>query len=411
MARLHFNAPWLSCCVLAISSVLAAAPSPALATGSVVEDISSPCGGSSNPTFYSSQHRVVVTSGGRTLAIYDPHGSGQQLAWKDPGSTWQTATQGDVADGFFPGEEPNDHPASIATARDSLGLEHAWLVYSGYKFSRPSSVKLRRLSDLDDPAGPSVGPVVTVAATGLGNVRPDITFEQGGNGPRGILSWTRKSSSTAFEVVTASFTNVDSDTPSIGPRSTIHAGTSDKITATLAAGPNRTHLVTRTDRLRVFRHNAGDPASAWTLSSSGFSAPLAVKPSATVLDDGRTVVAFESNTSQHIVKLVAFSADSTSVTKLLQTEADHSQPALTNAGNSVVVAMVRPSNDRIVSIDYSNGTVGVEQLELDAQSGGNYAWPNLPARADNTLQMLVDGPRCPTNSQSNQVLYYERSLE
>ena len=62
-----------------------------------------PCNsGSSNPTFYSNNHRMVVTAGHRQLALFDPHGAGVTLRWRDPGSTWKGSTTGAVNNGHFP---------------------------------------------------------------------------------------------------------------------------------------------------------------------------------------------------------------------------------------------------------------------------------------------------------------------
>jgi hypothetical protein len=38
-------------------------------------EVAAPCDGSSNPTFLSNNRRLAVTTAGRILAIYDPHGS------------------------------------------------------------------------------------------------------------------------------------------------------------------------------------------------------------------------------------------------------------------------------------------------------------------------------------------------
>ena len=70
-------------------AVFAAAVGPAAAgAAEVVTTVVEPCAGSSNPTFYANNHRMVVTPGGRQLALYDPDGSGVQLAWRDGTGAW-----------------------------------------------------------------------------------------------------------------------------------------------------------------------------------------------------------------------------------------------------------------------------------------------------------------------------------
>ncbi len=60
-----------------------------------VTTVAAPDEGSSTPTIGTPQHRVVRTAGGQMLALYGRHASGIQLAWRDPGGAWQTATRGD----------------------------------------------------------------------------------------------------------------------------------------------------------------------------------------------------------------------------------------------------------------------------------------------------------------------------
>ena len=72
---------------LVLASV--ATPKAAIARG-VSSTVAEPCEGSSDPTLYPNNHRLLVTSSGRWLALFDPAGSGLQLAWRDGAGAWST---------------------------------------------------------------------------------------------------------------------------------------------------------------------------------------------------------------------------------------------------------------------------------------------------------------------------------
>ena len=67
-----------------------------------------------------------------------------------------------------------------------------------------------RLSNLDAPGGPTVGPTETIDAPALGGAfKPDIAFERAPDGSsRGVLVWSRQTGITTFEIVTGWFTDL-----------------------------------------------------------------------------------------------------------------------------------------------------------------------------------------------------------
>src|ERR687896_2270031 len=110
----------LSLCLMVALLLMGAAP----ARAAQLTEVAGVCEGSSNPTFYPNSHRMVVVSP-RVLAVYDVHGTGQQLVYRDSGP-WRTETRGAVTDGYFPGPQKADRTGSIALARDARGNQHAW---------------------------------------------------------------------------------------------------------------------------------------------------------------------------------------------------------------------------------------------------------------------------------------------
>ncbi|MGI8791096.1 MAG: hypothetical protein ACR2I4_09475, partial [Actinomycetota bacterium] len=153
--------------VVVLAALLASAPADASHEPKVTVVADDCDGGSSNATGYASNKRLVVTKSGRQLAIYDPHGSGMHLRWRDPGKGWKGTTRGAFSNGnIVMSDGPNDRPASIALTTAS-GRQRAWIVWAGYDFARPSAVMMRRLTGLNDYRGPHIGPQVILEPQGL----------------------------------------------------------------------------------------------------------------------------------------------------------------------------------------------------------------------------------------------------
>ena len=145
--------------LFAVAALLGAFSSVAHSAGSRV---AAPAEGSSDPTWYASNRRVAVTSRGRVLVVHGSHLQGVQLKWKDPGEPWRKKTTGRVTDGLLlRGTGTGDWTASIDVARDRDGRQHAWVVWSGWSATNPQTLTMRRLTRLDSPDGPQVGPGVT----------------------------------------------------------------------------------------------------------------------------------------------------------------------------------------------------------------------------------------------------------
>ena len=374
-------------------------------------EITSPYTGSSDPTYYPSNHRLAITAGGRLLTLHGRHSSGVQLAWRDAGGGWQTRTAGAVADGLLLRDTgTGDWPASIAVARDSGGAQHAWGVWSGAGENELRPVQLRRMSDLDAAAGPSVGPAVDVSPTGVVQDRADIAFERTPSGAsRGAVVWLKKTSDTSWDLVVSWFTNLDTSTPSFTTPTVLHSATNSNVTATLVPTPSGLTAVVRTGpgNIRTFSHSASDPLGTWTTSSAGMGASFRARPSAVALSSGAVVVAADTDTTNNVVKVQRFSASGSPATVEL-TLTGYAQPALAGDGTNLWLVLIRKSDGAAVTRRYTpaSGWSGTDVVEISGVTG--LAYPNALRDVDGRLRFVVRGP-AGTASRSA-ALSYQRPL-
>lgn len=143
-----------------------------------VSTVAEPTVGSSDPTYFPTNHHLALTAGGRLLTVHGIHGIGVRLAWHDPAGLWQTRSRGPRTDGVLLADtRTGDWPASIVMGTDSSGGQVACVVWAGASPSSPKPLQVRRLTDLDSPDGPVIGPLVTLDAPALGAARADIQIE------------------------------------------------------------------------------------------------------------------------------------------------------------------------------------------------------------------------------------------
>lgn len=360
--------------------------------------------GSSDPTFYGNNHRVVATSGGRMVAVYDAHGSAQQLVWRNAsGGAWQTQTTGSVPDGYLPENAPNDRPASLALVRDEGGAEHAWLVWAGYEASSENTkltdlaVRIRRLTNLDASSGPSVGEPVEVAPAGMGNLRPDIAFQDG----RVHIAWVRHTSS-GYDLMTTSSSTLDVAEPVFAAPSVLASGADPSTTATFVTTADGLRLVARGSRLELFRYGS----SGWSPGDAAFGASRAAMPSAVALDSGDILAAVHDGDG---VEVIRFGNDGDSGT-VEKTFAGYRQPSIASDGRGAVLVMIRAQDGYLVSRerDPGSGWSTQDRKEIGSE-GGRLGWPNLVRDIDDRIRLIVAGGDC-KNTNRNWVLAYQRSL-
>lgn len=391
--------------VTMFSGLVAAAP-PALAAvdgPTTVAGLQNNCdeAGSSNPTFYANNHRMVVVPGsGRLLAVFDPHGSGQKLAWRDPDSTsWQVKT---LFDGSGADETLNDRTASIALD----GQGNAWVAWAGYSFSRISPVKMRQLTDLDAADGPQLGPIVTVEAAGMGSVAADLQF----HGGLGFVMWNQRTADSTFELRAATFAP-SSATPMIQDRAVLYRSSNASSSATLVPTGAGMRAVARTGKLKVYSYGGG---TLWSAGSASVGMPSKSKPSAVALGDTILATFQSAPFNDNIVKVVRFSNTGSSVATSLTTSPGYMHPSIAADGTSAWVVMVkRATTERsVVSRRLTGATweADITELNAGATDGGDYAWPNTVREVDGRLRFMVDGKRCPSSTQNNAVLAYQRTV-
>ena len=381
-------------------------------TSTVADNMS----GSSDPTYYPSNHRLALTAGGRLLAVSGRHAQGVQLSWRDPAGGWQTDTTGAVSDGLLLGAtKTGDWTASIAVAADQNGEEHAWVVWGRPAVSSTASkigpVQMRRLDHLDAPGGPSVGPIVTVDAPSLGAVRPDIGFERAADGSsRGVLAWLRRTGDASYELTTAWFTDLATDAPAFHDHAVVLAGSSSGPTATLEPGLNGMRLVGRVSGVRMWTHRASDPLTAWSRGAIGASMSSSARPSAAVLDSGETLVATESDTTNDVVTVQRFSATGSSTAVDVRLTG-YREPTLTTDGADAWLLMVRASDGDLVSRRFTPllGWDVFDRVEIAAGAGDAFAHPNVIRRADGRLRLVLRGS-VGVAGVRHSVLAYQRPL-
>ncbi len=368
--------------------------------------------GSSDPTYYPSNHRLAITRGGRLLALHGRHSSGVQLAWRDAGGGWQTKTTGALADGLLIGNTgTGDWPASIAVANDSSGAQHAWAVWSGAGENELRPVQLRRLSSLDGAGGPAVGPAVDVSPTGVVQDRADIGFERTGSGARGAVVWLKKTSDTSWDLVVSWFTNLDTATPSFTTPTVLHTASNSNVTGTLVPTPSGITVVARAGpgAVRTFGHSSSDPLGTWTAGGTGMGAAPKARPSAVALASGGVIAAADTDTTNNVVKVQRFSAAGAPAPVEL-TLTGYAQPALAGDGTNLWLVLIRKSDGAVVSRQFSpsTGWSSTDRVEIGAAGHPNMAYPNTLREVDGRLRLVVRGPAGTTSRSA--VLSYQRPL-
>ena len=375
-----------------------------------LSQVASPTVGSSSPTYYGNQHHLAITEAGRLLAVHGLHATGVELAWRDPAGNWQNETRGEEPNGtLLAGAGTGDFPASIAVAPDSGGEEHAWVVFSraGYSSTKSRPVYMRRLSELDSPSGPRVGPLVTIDSPAFGAFQSDVAFEETPSGPRGVILWSRKASDGSYQTVTGWFTDLDSDAPIIHHETVIDSGTSSSRWGTLVPGSGM-KIVARlgSNAQLLVRHEPGTPLDTWTRGPAGVRG--SGHGSAVSIDTGETINVLETDLVNHIVRIQRFSPTGDPAPVEL-TLTGYSNPTVATDGRNIWVVMVRQSDGYIVSRQYRPllGWTSTDRVEVGPEGGGYLNYPNALSAAEGRLRLLIEGPG--TDPRSS-VLAFQRGL-
>jgi hypothetical protein len=391
-------------CTLAGTAVLVLPPQVHAARARTTK-VAAPCKGSSNPTFFSSNHRLEKTSKGRFLAIYDPHGNGQRLAWRNRRGRWRNRTRGKVNNGFFPSARSADRPGSIVVGRDAHGREHAWVVWAADDFTGDRvPLLMRRLTSPNAPRGPRVGPMVKLAPTGSGHARPDIGMENG----RIAVVWVDRTANGSYELAVGWITALGKPRPDLVSRTVLLTSRGPAPAATLVSTPDGLRVVASTGRgsMRLFSHDEDDPLTRWRRVGRGASIPRRAKPTATVFARKR-VVAAASGRRGAPMRVVLFRNQGRPKVQLRLR--GYTEPSLTRVGNNVMIVMVRERDGRVVSRTHRGrrGWTKRDRVEIGRTGNRQLAWPNTMRRSSG-LSFIVQGARCRKRSTSNGVLAVTR---
>ncbi|MDQ4057805.1 MAG: hypothetical protein M3124_01630, partial [Actinomycetota bacterium] len=390
--------------VAALSAVaVSLLPSPVAAANGELTRVAPACrGGSSDATFAGNNRRLAMSAGGRLLAVYDPHGSGVQLRWKDPGTEWSRETEGEVQDGQLLGLDiGNDRPASIVVDQTRTS---AWVVWAGYNFELISEVRMRRLTNLDAPDGPTVGPEVTLRPGVMGNARVDAVYHGGGV----YVSWTERTAATTYRLMAGRLSD-HSETPSLTDEAVLWSGSDKDATGTLVPTSVGLRVAARTDELRIYSQVS---EANWAEGSGTAELDPKARPSAVALDTGAILVAAQSEFGDRpSVKVFRFANDGNGTPEVeVQTGVGgYEQPTLVHVGGeSALLVMV--NDDTLVSRARTGGAwSSSDTIELTPQDSGNYEWPNaLRDPSDGRLELLVSGARCPESGKQQEVLHLRR---
>ncbi len=373
--------------------------------GFVMDGVSQVAGqadGSSEPTYFPTNHRTAVTASGRVLAVHGRHRTGVQLTWRNPGGAWRTDTNGAVSDGVvLRNTGTGDWPASVVIAEEE-GVEHAWVVWGGPGPKSARQIEMRHLGDLDAAGGPTVGPPVSVAPPGVvdqtGNSKPDIAFETASDGSvSGVVSWLERIDSTHWGIAYRWFEDVAVNQPALQTKGYIFPlSTNASRFGTLEPTPTGVAWVGRgpNNNLRVYTHASGADPDAWNAGvSTGTALSSMSYPSAVVLDSGQILAVAETSTTSHTVKLQRF----TSTGAVAGTEAQltgYRHPTIASDGLNAWIVATTVDGTKVISRSLTDSGWGPEVVEMDSSdsSSGNYAYANAAREVDGRLRFIVRGP-------------------
>jgi hypothetical protein len=368
-------------------------PPPPPTEGPTLSTVADPFEGSSAPTAYANTHRIARTAAGRELVVFGRHGLGVQLAWRDGTGAWSHVTRGGAVDGMLiTSTGTGDWPASIVVGRDSAGVEHAWVAFGGDATTSNKPVYLRRISELDDAAGPVLDPTVVVSPAGNGAGLVDIALEVGAQ--RGAVTWSARTPTGTFEQRVAWFTDLDAAEPPVAAAAARSTGSSGYLSGTLVPTSTGLALAYRNggNRLQVDHHRATDPIDVWTAGTAGMVVPSKAHVSAVALASGDVVATAVTNVSASVQTVQRFSSSGVPSPSELSLSGYRDGSLATDGLRTWLVAL-RVVDGAVVSRAWVNGSWASEdRIEVGPEGGGGYAWPNALRQVDGSLRILVQGP-------------------
>jgi hypothetical protein len=285
------------------------------------------------------------------------------------------------------------------------------VVWSGDLPSSGRPLQLVRLSNLDAPSGPSVGPVTTLEPASPGSYRPDIAFERGADGvTRGVVTWHRQRTDTTFDIVTGWLSDLDNDAPALVDSTVIETSELYRLGSTLLGGENvRAVIRNAAGYLAIRGHDTGAAPTTWWSGPRGTRA--SGYPSATRLTSGVILAASETDQNARVVEVQRFASSGAPAPVELRVTG-YRDPSIATDGSRAWLVMVRMSDGQVVSREYSpaSGWQSADRVEIGAEGGGGHRFPNVLRFDDRRLRFVVRGPNGNVSGTSSAVLAAQRPL-
>jgi hypothetical protein len=382
-----------------LASVLAVSLS--LPAGAVQTVLAPQGDASSDPTYFGTNHRVAVTAGGRVLVVYGWHGKGVRLAWQDsPGGTWgESILLDDTGTG--------DWPSSIVVGRGGDGDQRAWVVMGDTNFAGTNPIRMKVLTNLDAPGGPTVGPEVTVDGAPTGTAFADVALERRPAGLRGAVTYVRRVDANTFDVIVKWFTNLNVTNPTFTGERMILRSTSGRKQPTLVPTRDGLALLVRGVKgaITMYTHGRAQPLTTWARRGVGVRAVARSKHSATPMGNGDVLMAVEDRTVANHVTVQRFLRGGGVRTILGMT--GYSMPTITSNGSDAWIVMIRDGDGRIVSRHF-NPLSGWSRVRAESGAANvGWRWPNALRPMTGRLRFAVgDGAG---GQQSSRALFFDRA--
>jgi hypothetical protein len=356
--------------------------------------------GSSDPTYFATNHRVAVTAGGRVLVAYGWHSQGVALGWQNtPGGAW-----GHVP--LLQGTGSGDWPSSIVVRKGGGGTQRAWVVMGDTNFAGNNPIRMKVLTKLDAAAGPTVGPPVVVESAAGGTAFADVALERRPAGPRGAVSFVRRVDANTFEVIVKWFTNLTTTTPAFTGRRVILRSTSGRKQPTLVPTRAGLALLVRgaEGAITMYTHDRGQPLTSWTRRGVGVHVPSGAKHSATPMGNGDVLMAVEDRTAANHVTVQRFKHGGGVRTALRMS--GFSMPTITSNGKDAWLVMIRNGDGRVVSRHF-NPITGWSGVRVESGAPNvRWRWPNTLRPMGGRLRFVVgDGAG---GQQSSRAVFFDR---
>ena len=356
--------------------------------------------GSSDPTYFPTNHRIAVTAGGRILVPYGLHSEGVALGWQDaPGGAWNDEP-------LLEGTGTGDWPSSIVVRTGVGGTQRAWVVMGDTNFAGANPIRMRVLTNLDAATGPTVGPIVVVESATNGTAFTDVALERRPAGPRGAVSFVRRVDANTFEVVVKWFTNLTTTTPTFTGRRVILRSTTGRKQPTLVPTRAGLALLVRgaDGAITMYTHDRGQPLTTWTRRGVGVHVPSGSKHSATPMSNGDVLMAVEDRTAANHITVQRFKHGGGVSTVLRMS--GFSMPTITSNGGDAWLVMIRNSDSRVVSRHF-NPTSGWGGLRVESAAPNiRWRWPNALRPMGGRLRFVIaDGAG---GQQSSRGVFFDR---